>query len=1381
MTSSVSMISNARRGASDTSKNAATMSSRERVDSEELGNENADDFDDNYFDMNDYESGKIQPGDREEAAASGDFSARAAIATKKAKKNLRNTISRLQDSRFADWNRQELVMLLVKRGVELRGEATIAYQTLVDMADEAYFGERMPEKPPNFTIWELLKVSWAIAKVQDKWIEKTYNRRIGALEDDDAVEDIGNADSERLALRALREMEEKNDDAENGEAFPGIENFYPGDDNSGLNAANHDEIHAGRSQVFREGDNKGINLTHLNHKQTDTVKDYFDKARPVSMITQAMHTPWAGPDWEKARQHADYTNPRRGGKGGKPFSFFKTTTGRYCCLSGCGEQCDIFREGQTSEFGIFGSGVSSYFKFLKWLIGLFALLTIFSLPLVTINYFGRAYDLSETRDWRDLARPSLGNLLPAMVVNTSDPSISMGVKESYIINSTTIVVISVPLCIPTEQYLSFFEGPDPDLDCVLGKDTVATYYMWMDIIICCAVFIAYLWLKYFEDAANRKMEAFTVYASMYTVQMKNLGDSCNEQDIKTYIQKLIGTQPKHKVASVNIAFDNLSEIRNCTLRGDLVREKITKTSVFRYKVHELKRNANKSIEEHKNHIESEAQKAAEDQESGTATAPGGNRSDHRKTKKIELEVGATKRALTRQIKSLEQEFRIEVEEIDGKIASLENTLRDLALNQEAPIVAYVTFNTVAGAEKFLEAHRSQQKMGFCSWVCNGFKSKAKTINGKVPRLKPAPEPSTILWENIRYGKLNCFIRRSLVTLAALGCIAVSLLFTLASKYIQDGNASVDETSTMCPTNFYDISSDDQRSLVRGDVGLTHCYCDDIPFYRRRNDTMCTAYFDRAIRNLLIGYAAVFVVVGLNASLGGILTRFANFEKHHTEELRMKSAFDRLFILKYINTSLVFLLSNNDTVLTSIKNVTGFDGVSTAEFSRDWYTNIGITLLLVQMGNIFGGHIVKFIQLFTMKYRLWRANRDPAYAITQDHLNKLHEGPQFRFAENYAQLMSTFYGCMTFNLGIPLLNWIGLANCILFYFIDKYFFIHVCCSPARLNIRLSRRVRSLIPGAILVHLLMALWTLSNDDIFVNTWQPEARHFSNMQTQYFGIDLVGSVNEKLYQSHMFPIMLLIVCAIGLKVMLIVEKHLRVAGVFRFFGSFFSTGAQDGNQNARGGLLGATRNNKDRQNCRTRFISFAQKLLRDDGEEEELTNIAKTVSYPRAVQRNLIKGLATYNILHNPKYKEQFAITWKFAMRHRHVRSVVLYDTVTDVLSHEHEKDADAKRTEKLRRASALPMMTQRDFQLKLERQGKNKAMLKMVQDETRRRAVGMLGNADDGEETKEDGDRISPATFVGGRNSPAVFEDNREGGGISLLALQNRGITRPIARR
>jgi hypothetical protein len=46
--------------------------------------------------------------------------------------------------------------------------------------------------------------------------------------------------------------------------------------------------------------------------------------------------------------------------------------------------------------------------------------------------------------------------------------------------------------------------------------------------------------------------------------MKHLGDGCTEADIKTYVHKLIGSQPKHRVASVNIAYDNLQEIRDCT-------------------------------------------------------------------------------------------------------------------------------------------------------------------------------------------------------------------------------------------------------------------------------------------------------------------------------------------------------------------------------------------------------------------------------------------------------------------------------------------------------------------------------------------------------------------------------------------------------------------------------------------------------------------------------------------------------------------------------------------------------------------------------------------------------------------------------------------------
>lgn len=107
----------------------------------------------------------------------------------------------------------------------------------------------------------------------------------------------------------------------------------------------------------------------LNDRPSETTQKIRRYQRPISLMTQTLQTEWNGPSWEKALLHADYTKPRKGGKGGKKFEFWHTTTGRHCCLTGCGEQCDLFREGQTSEFGIYGSGVSNYFKFLKWSIG----------------------------------------------------------------------------------------------------------------------------------------------------------------------------------------------------------------------------------------------------------------------------------------------------------------------------------------------------------------------------------------------------------------------------------------------------------------------------------------------------------------------------------------------------------------------------------------------------------------------------------------------------------------------------------------------------------------------------------------------------------------------------------------------------------------------------------------------------------------------------------------------------------------------------------------------------------------------------------------------------------------------------------------------------
>ena len=53
-----------------------------------------------------------------------------------------------------------------------------------------------------------------------------------------------------------------------------------------------------------------------------------------------------------------------------------------------------------------------------------------------------------------------------------------------------------------------------------------------------------------------------------------------------------------------------------------------------------------------------------------------------------------------------------------------------------------------------------------------------------------------------------------------------------------------------------------------------------------------------------------------------------------------------------------------------------------------------------------------------------------------------------------------------------------------------------------------------------------------------------------------------------------------------------------------------------------------------CLDKFGAFLTEIFKESNSTHTAQDsISRSISYPRAVQRNLIKGLATYNILHNP----------------------------------------------------------------------------------------------------------------------------------------------------
>lgn len=250
--------------------------------------------------------------------------------------------------------------------------------------------------------------------------------------------------------------------------------------------------------------------------------------------------PWTAPDWQKAKKYADYVQPRKGGKGGTRFDYNETTTGRHCCIGGLGEQFDLWQEGQISEFSIYGSGVTNYFKFIKWCFWLFFVLAVLSLPQLILNIYGPDKTNSGLKE---LASTTVGNLAENI--------------------ANTTVSITIPGC---TGYGVF------NVDCNFDRDSLAAFYMYLEIIISGTIFIAYIWLRVFEKQEEKALDKNTVNASMFTLCISRIPEDTTEEELASHFQKLLRNESA--VATVCIAYDNADEIRECTARGDIIRAKV---------------------------------------------------------------------------------------------------------------------------------------------------------------------------------------------------------------------------------------------------------------------------------------------------------------------------------------------------------------------------------------------------------------------------------------------------------------------------------------------------------------------------------------------------------------------------------------------------------------------------------------------------------------------------------------------------------------------------------------------------------------------------------------------------------------------------------------
>jgi len=837
---------------------------------------------------------------------------------------------------------------------------------------------------------------------------------------------------------------------------------------------------------------------------------------------------WRKPSWKRATFVEADSRPHHAGEKMERYNWKTTTTGRHCIFSGCGEQLDLWDEGQLSEFTQFGSGITNYFKFLKWCCWIMLILSVIHLPMAIINTFGISAVSSTAAN---AAVTTVGNLGPAINVTT----------------------VAIPGCNELDYQQDF---------CNIDKSQIAIFYSFLDAAGTIIVILGWLWLRKFERKEVKNLNRKTVTASDFTICVQNIpSNNTTGPQLAAHFEKITGGE---QVADVNLAFDNEKEIRIFFERGVLTKKRYDCVQQIRY---------------------------------------------HKTMKRMYSEEKLDEKKLANLLQERKRLGDLIQKKDEERIAYVNPFPRALQ--------AFVTFETETG---FIKAFSAYQ----LNWIQSAFCLYPKKLrfHGQRLRVTQAPDPSTIVWENLGFTKANKGCRKFLTTVVAMLAILLSVVATFWATDFQQKMLKTYDVP--CPANFTSLALPTQIHLIENDYHLTHCYCSQLNVAeQRRHDQLCGRYLKERIRSKISIYGASTIVVIINTFFTIMMDKAGGFEKHNSLDAMETSIMVRIFFAKFVNTAVLLLLYNMKWLQVIVHASIEFE----PNFGVRWYQIAGSSLIIVLILNAISPHISPLLSYYKYRSGVNRIKRNLTddgetnetgrVWHSQEDLNEVVVGPPFTLNYRYAQTLVTFFACWMYSLSMPVMPLIGAVSFFIQYWVDKFLFCNYYRTPPRYSDSMGRASTNLVALSVIIHLCMSLWMSGRGLIFKP--DPIIRR-TELLNGFGGGKEVNNFVEQIILKFV-PEYLLQKQLVAQELVLIVF----VAGILI-------------SQAASCGLSQMTKV------LRCLICSTGDKV-------SSLRSMMNTVqvSYGSAKERRIIKGLATYNILQNPKYQEAFAITDEFAEDH------------------------------------------------------------------------------------------------------------------------------------
>ncbi|CAN0127277.1 unnamed protein product [Ectocarpus sp. 6 AP-2014] len=485
-----------------------------------------------------------------------------------------------------------------------------------------------------------------------------------------------------------------------------------------------------------------------------------------------------------------------------------------------------------------------------------------------------------------------------------------------------------------------------------------------------------------------------------------------------------------------------------------------------------------------------------------------------------------------------------------------------------------------------------------SWITRLCAKEKMKLKGKRISVEEAPEPSTILWENYGYRRCELWTRRTATLLIGTSFITLSIGMSIYALY-QNQQAESEGGTAECPEGWDALSRWEQEDAVAEDGTILHCLCDgsDGSAWTLSPNDVCYEYAWAKVQATWLVLGTSFMVAFTNAAINKITRMMGVFEKHLSVDKQEVAVYRRLVLLKFVNIGLTVLVTNSRRVI----DVLGVNLDYEEDFTSEWYRTLGSSLVMNVLLNAVTPHLY-WLVLWSIKSWKWKHNR--GRAISQEALNNLTKGLRWEVSVRYAEITVIFAVCLAYSAGIPILLPIGTLSFVLFYWVEKALFVNFYLTPPQYSGKLTTEAVSLIPYCLWIHVVFAFYMYGNGTIF-----PTETDTSDT------FNIIGKLEVKAVQPLLVPFCILTA--------LIVEHWLGNT-VLNFCGRVAA-------------IL----------TCKGKLAS--KKL-------ESLCN-TMSVTYSRAVVRGVMRGLPSYNILLNPKYKESFGLSDGFACQHKRVGSVFM----------------------------------------------------------------------------------------------------------------------------